>query len=190
MPNKLGGKKYKQMKKGSDMVGNKPAIQFASGQYEYYALVDKLLGNGRFQVKLIKPTESHFLMGGDLHIAHLPGRMKINRSKNMVKLNSILLVQKRDFANANCKIVDILCVYDDENIRFLRQNGEININPKLLTSNKFMQESVNTNEIEFTEQDDNDECKMNDTNHNNKNSNNNNSNNNNNVFTTTEWENL
>lgn len=80
---------------------------------EEYAVVTKVLGNGRFKVKL-NMSEREL-------VARLPGRMKRHKKDSWVELNSVVLVSLRDFQES---VVDILQVYNDTEVRRLIKDKE------------------------------------------------------------------
>ena len=81
-----------------------------------YGTVTKKLGNGRFSVRLNMQNKEV--------IGRLCGKLKRGSQKrqNWVEDNSVVLVGFRDFQD---NIVDIVHVYDSNEVRQLRKNLEI-----------------------------------------------------------------
>lgn len=78
-----------------------------------YARVIKVLGGGRFLVRLnISEKEV---------IGRVRGLMRKKKKQNFVSLDSVVLVSFRDFQDNN---VDILHVYDEKDIRTLKKSGK------------------------------------------------------------------
>lgn len=80
-----------------------------------YGLVTKVLGNGRFTVRL-------HMQNREL-IARLRGKFRHGPAKraNQVAVDSVVLVGLRDFSE---KTVDIIHVYDSAEIRQLKKSGQ------------------------------------------------------------------
>ena len=134
--NKQGGKKHKKYARHSDAF-TRELIIAEDGQY--YALVNKHLGNGRVNVLYIDPDR-----GGIEILATIRGSFRRRRGANFVSINNIVLISLRDFQSDKC---DIIHVYKQEEINQLKKIGEIsdNLSPK---DNKQFQDDMEFNDFE------------------------------------------
>jgi len=106
MVNKKGGKKHKRNK--SQGCFTKTLRTKEEGQE--YAQIRNCKGNCRFDL---------FVFDGKERIGILCGAM---RKRRFVNLRDVVLVSIRDFQDDKCDIID---VYDDNQVRKLKQNKEI-----------------------------------------------------------------
>ena len=93
-------------------------LRLSENEFEKYACVTKLLGNGMCQ---IHTSDNMKLLG------HIRKKFKgKNKRNNLVSLFSIVLVGLRDYENPpkNC---DIMIIYDDIQIEQIRQIPSVNI---------------------------------------------------------------
>ena len=126
--NKKGGKKHKRGKKDSFET---KALRFKEDG-QAYAQIKTCKGNCRFDV---------FCFDGKDRMATLCGTM---RKRKFVNLNDVVLVSLRDFQDDKCDIID---VYDDNQVRALKESKEISESIKLEEENEF---SEDLDGIEFT----------------------------------------
>jgi initiation factor 1A len=99
MPNKKGGKKYKQGKASSSIAVEKELI--LADDEQTYGLILKCYGNGRFQVLCNDNVERLGVLRGSL------------RKRGVwVTTNSLVLVSRRDFEQQKDK-VDIIHGYQN-----------------------------------------------------------------------------
>ena len=87
-----------------------------------YAFVTKVLGGGRFAATL--NTD------GKTVISKVRGKFKYkaNKKNNFVEVGSLVLVSTRDFQDG---VVDIIHVYNSEEVRQLRKLKVLNVSRKL-----------------------------------------------------------
>jgi initiation factor 1A len=109
MPQKT--KKNKNSKSQNDEKQTRLMI-YKTEDHEY-GLVTKKLGNGRFTIKL-NITNAEV-------IGRLCGKLRKHRSVNNVDVDSIVLVGLRDYED---KVTDIVHVYNTEEIKILKKEGE------------------------------------------------------------------
>ena len=141
MPNKKGGKKHKRGKK--DGFETKALRLKEDGQE--YAQIKALKGNCRFDV---------FCFDGKDRMATLCGTM---RKRKFVNLNDVVLVSLRDFQDDKCDIIDL---YDDNQVRALKESKQIPDSIKLEEENDFTDDLDGiefTNEMPESEEDEEDE---------------------------------
>lgn len=102
-----------------------------------YGLVTKKLGSSRFCVKLNMQNKEV--------IARVRGKFRHSREKkiNWIDINSVVLVGLRDYQD---NIVDIIYVYNNDEIRQLKKIGE------------FVEESIRADSIIDGETPDDDNC--------------------------------
>jgi initiation factor 1A len=134
MPNKKGGKKYKQGKASSSIAVARELI--LADDEQMYGLILKCYGNGRFQVFCNDNVERLGVLRGSL------------RKRGVwITTNSLVLVSKRDFEQQNDK-VDIIHGYQSYNdVRSLIDMQELsshlqNAMAGMLTTYEDNQESV------------------------------------------------
>ena len=118
MVNKKGGKKHKRNK--SQSTAAKP-LRYKEDDQQY-AQIKKCNGNCRFTV---------FVFDGKERLGILCGAMK---KRKFVNLMDVVLVSLRDFEDSKCDIID---VYDDNEVRKLKQEKEIPENIQLEEVNEF-----------------------------------------------------
>lgn len=118
MVNKKGGKKHKRNK--SQNTRAKPLRYKEEDQQ--YAQIKKCQGNCRFQL---------FVFDGKERLGILCGAM---RKRKFVNLMDVVLVSLREFEDEKCDIID---VYDDNEVRKLKQEKEIPENIQLEEVNDF-----------------------------------------------------
>jgi len=118
MVNKKGGKKHKRNK--SQNTSAKPLRYKEEDQQ--YAQIKKCQGNCRFQL---------FVFDGKERLGILCGAM---RKRKFVNLMDVVLVSLREFEDEKCDIID---VYDDNEVRKLKQEKEIPENIQLEEVNGF-----------------------------------------------------
>ena len=108
MPKKKGNKKRKN--KGASVE----ARQLLEKQDDQeYARVVKVLGNARYLLQMNLREKQV--------IGRLRGTMRRRRGANWTGLDSVVLVGLRDFQD---NTVDILHVYNDQEVRHLKKNGD------------------------------------------------------------------
>jgi len=106
MVNKKGGKKHKRNKSNGSVT---KALRHKEEGQEY-AQIRKCKGNCRFDL---------FVFDGKDRLGILCGAMK---KRKFVNLYDVVLVSIRDFQDDKCDIID---VYDDNQVRKLKQIKEI-----------------------------------------------------------------
>ena len=110
MPKNGGGK---QKKKNKHHTQNTRALVLAEDG-QYYALVNKLLGNGRVMVSYIDPKD-----GLKEVLANIRGTLR--RKKQWVNVNNYILIALRDFEDKS----DVIHVYNDSEMNILKRKGHI-----------------------------------------------------------------
>lgn len=139
--------------------GGGGAIRLPKNALEQIVIVTKLLGNGMCEV--FNNDDKRF-------IAHIRAKFKgRNRRSNDILLNSFILVGLRDWENP-VKNVDVLCVYDHNDINIIISNPIINtkricartndlnsIHTDYNTNTNNTNTNTNTNDFEFSTLDDN-----------------------------------
>lgn len=123
MVNKKGGKKHKRNK--SHQSASKATRLKEEGQE--YAQIRACKGNCRFDL---------FVFDGKERLGILCGSM---RKRRFVNMRDVVLVSIRDFEDAKCDIID---VYDDTQVRKLKQMKEIPPEIKLEEENEFMNDDT------------------------------------------------
>ena len=121
--NTTGGNKQKKQKNNTDTSAQKIVYRNEKNA-EYYAQIEKALGNCRFSVKLIDDNGKDFVNNGELYTATLPGKFRIRKSKNFMSAKDFILVQKRQDAIDN-KVVDVLFKYNVNHVRHLMKTNAI-----------------------------------------------------------------
>jgi initiation factor 1A len=116
--NTTGGSGHKsQARKLVSSVKNN-RIRLSENEFEKYAYVTKMLGNGMCYVI----TDS-----GSILTCHIRGKFRSrNKKNNMVAPMSIILVGIRDWESQQ-KNCDLLEVYDAEDVRQMRSNPSVNL---------------------------------------------------------------
>ena len=118
MVNKKGGKKHKRNK--SQRTAAKP-LRYKEDDQQY-AQIKKCNGNCRFTV---------FVFDGKERLGILCGAMK---KRKFVNLMDVVLVSLRDFEDGKCDIID---VYDENEVRKLKQCKELPQHIQLDEINEF-----------------------------------------------------
>ena len=143
--NTTGGTGTKSLGRKHISSGVDKRLRLSENEYEKYACVTKILGNGMCE---IYTYDNMKLLG------HIRKKMKgKHKRNNLVSAFSIVLVGLRDFENPpkNC---DIMVIYDDIQIEQLRQLPSINIEHIVELRNsqgdKYNSSTANHNNIEFT----------------------------------------
>jgi translation initiation factor 1A len=152
--NTKGGSGHKSMarKFASNNSGNQKKTRFSMDQYEYYALVEKVLGNGMCYVICSDKKR---------RLCHIRGKFR-GRGKrdNTIAPGSWVLVGGRDFESErsgegkdleNC---DLLEVYNDIDVIILKDAGHFNSIP---TSSATQTKRDDTDAFEFTNDTENSE---------------------------------
>jgi translation initiation factor 1A len=103
---------------------------------QFYAIVNKLLGNRRIRISYIDPKkglmETLAIIGGGL-----------KRKKQWVKVNNYIVISLRDFEESKC---DVIHVYNDSEMNELRKYNYI---PKGILNTG---EKIDDNDMEFNEE--------------------------------------
>ena len=123
--NTTGGNKHKKQKNSTSDASVQKIVYRNEKNAEYYAQIEKALGNCRFSVKLVDENGKDFVNDGELYTATLPGKFRIRKSRNFMSAKDFVLVQKRQDVIDN-KVVDILYKYNVTHIRHLMK---INVIP-------------------------------------------------------------
>ena len=128
-----GGKKFKKIKHNLE-VGKRPMVYAEEGQK--YALVTKLLGNGRVYVSFIKEK-----VGQIEALAIIRGTLR--KKKQWVKSGNYILISERDYEKDK---VDVIHVYNDGEMNELKKKGLISeslVNLKDNNGNKIADDEFN-----------------------------------------------
>ncbi|EAS07745.3 eukaryotic translation initiation factor 1A (macronuclear) [Tetrahymena thermophila SB210] len=133
-----GGKNYRRGKNENE---TKRELVFKEEGMEY-AQVIKMLGNGRLEV---------FCFDGKRRIGHICGRLK---KKVWISMDDIVLVGLRDFQDDKC---DILLKYLPDEVRNLKQYGEIDENIKINDKSGADQADVVFEDSDSDDKDDDDD---------------------------------
>ena len=117
--NTTGGTGTKSLARKHQSGGSKRLQLPEDTEFEKFACVTKMLGNGMCQVVTNDKTAL---------VGHIRGKFKSTKNKrhNVITPNTIVLVGLRDLEKPpkNC---DIMTIYDDNEINQLRQLPSINI---------------------------------------------------------------
>ena len=124
MPNKKGGKKYKNKKKG--VYISKELIKREIENFEEYGYIKRKLGNGRFEV---------FCYDGIERMGIISGKM---RKRVWIDVNTFVLVAKWEFQDEKCHIIH---KYEDNDLQKLVSAQEITRNFINLTNDTDFQNS-------------------------------------------------
>ena len=120
-PKKKGAKNAKTKGNGvsSDRGGaeSRDNIVFKSSTDEFYALVERPLGDGRFVVHLVDESGTAFI--DSPHVGSITGRMKRRKSQNWVTPGCYVLVTRFEFQDPSKKLVGIIHRYTDPAARHL-----------------------------------------------------------------------
>lgn len=108
-----GGKKFKKIKHNLE-AGKRPMIYAEDDQK--YALVTKLLGNGRVNVTFIREK-----VGQIETLAIIRGTLR--KKKQWVKVGNYILISERDYEKEK---VDVIHVYNEGEMNELKKKGLIN----------------------------------------------------------------
>ena len=123
MVNKTGGKKHKRGKKDSNL---QKKLRYKEEGQEY-AQIKAAKGNCRFDLSVFDGKERMGILCGTM------------RKRRFVNARDVVLVSIRDFEDAKCDIID---VYDDTQVRKLKQMKEIPPEIKLEEENEFMNDDT------------------------------------------------
>jgi len=134
MPKNGGGKQKKKNKHLLQVTRQLFIPENKDGQF--YAIVNKLLGNRRIRISYIDPKE-----GLKETLAIIGGGLK--RKKQWVKVNNYIVISLRDFEESKC---DVIHVYNDSEMNELRKYNYI---PKGILNNG---EKIDNNDMEFNEE--------------------------------------
>lgn len=115
--NKTGGNKNKRFaNKRAGAVAAR--TETATCDAHMYVCVAKVCGDGRFQV--IDNDDNKYT-------AHVRGKMRGNNKRsNMISVFNLLLVGRREWMSDK-SVVDVLCVYDDNDVQYLNSLPSVNI---------------------------------------------------------------
>jgi initiation factor 1A len=114
--NTTGGSGHKSQARKLVASGKSNRIRLSENEFERYAYVTKMLGNGMCYVV----TDA-----GATLTCHIRGKFRSrNKKNNMVTPMSILLVGIRDWESEQ-KNCDMLELYDQEDVRQLRANPAV-----------------------------------------------------------------
>lgn len=111
MPKNAGGKKFKKIK--HHLQTTRELILPEKDQY--YALVNKLLGNCRVTVSYVDPKKG---------VIEILSKMRktLKRKKQWVKVGNYVLISLRDFEDGKA---DVIHVYNDQEMNDLKRKGHI-----------------------------------------------------------------
>ena len=116
--NTTGGSGHKSQARKLVSSGKSNHIRLSENEFERYAYVTKMLGNGMCYVL----TDS-----GATLTCHIRGKFRSrNKKNNMVTPMSLLLVGIRDWESEQ-KNCDMLELYDAEDVRQLRANPAVDL---------------------------------------------------------------
>ena len=116
--NTTGGSGHKSQARKLVSSGKSNRIRLSENEFERYAYVTKMLGNGMCYVL----TDA-----GATLTCHIRGKFRSrNKKNNMVTPMSILLVGIRDWESEQ-KNCDMLELYDQEDVRQLRANPAVDL---------------------------------------------------------------
>lgn len=119
--NQKGGKKHKRGKK--DYSESKALRVKEDGQE--YAQITACKGNCRFTVMCFDGKERMAIMCGAM------------RKRNFVNMKDVVLVSLRDFQDDKCDIID---KYDENQVRKLKEMGQVPDSIKLTDENEYFDE--------------------------------------------------
>ena len=97
--------------------GKNKELVLMENEGEEYAKVEKILGDGRFQVIILKSNISV--------VASLRGLLKKGHQKSIIRLNAIVLIQKDDYSSKGKYY--ILHAYSESDVMKLNNFGELTI---------------------------------------------------------------
>jgi initiation factor 1A len=126
--NQFGGNKQKSQARKfvQPKGGSSNKLRLAENDCEHYAIVKKLLGNGRCLVHTHKNEEKNCIIRGKFR-----GRKKRD---NILVLGTWVLVDSRDWQSENAQDCDLLEVYTDNEKEQLK-NSNLPINWAILSNN-------------------------------------------------------
>jgi translation initiation factor 1A len=119
--NQKGGKKHKRGKK--DYSESKALRVKEDGQE--YAQITACKGNCRFTVMCFDGKERMAIMCGAM------------RKRNFVNMKDVVLISLRDFQDDKCDIID---KYDENQVRKLKEMGQVPDSIKLTDENEYFDE--------------------------------------------------
>ena len=110
-----GGKKFKKYKKGNNSYDDSFVCKKDNEYYgQLYALVTKMLGNGRLNA-ICEDSKTR--------LCSIRGKLKKRKGGNLISAGDIILISKRPF---NDKLADVLYKYKDtEKLEFIKGNVAI-----------------------------------------------------------------
>lgn len=151
--NPHGGAKHKRFKKGgtenTGLITRSTILEDA----QYYALVEKSMGDYRFSVKVLSENSDSFKFNGSSILARLSGKMRKKRADNIVKNNDFVLISLRiSMTGSESEKADILLKYSDADISRLILMNEI---PSTKQLNNLLRNDKKSclNDIEFIDDD-------------------------------------
>ena len=145
MVKNFGGKKTKGMARKNLTAKPSNILRLSTNEYEKYAQVSKLLGNGM----------CHVLCHDNItRLCHIRGKFR-GRGKrdNLVKVGSLLLVGIREYETCgdgkklqNCDLLEVYADHDKEKLK----QSDTTINWRLLTVNLMTNEKADdADEVQF-----------------------------------------
>ena len=114
--NTVGGSKTKGIARKTYQKSSSSAVRTPSNDFERFAIVTKLYGQGRCQVITSNHTLTHITLN-----CVIRNKFKARfKNMNLVTIHSIILVGFRDWEAPDFKICDLLEVYSYDDILHLR----------------------------------------------------------------------
>uniref|UniRef100_A0A6C0H6B4 S1-like domain-containing protein n=1 Tax=viral metagenome TaxID=1070528 RepID=A0A6C0H6B4_9ZZZZ len=143
--NQFGGNKQKsQARKFIQQKDKSNTLRFSENNCEHYAIVKKLLGNGRCLVHTHENKEKNCIIRGKFR-----GRKKRD---NTLKVGSWVLVDTRDWQSSESQDCDLLEVYTDIEKDKLK-SSQLPINWGILDANNYHVDALlkenNTTDVYF-----------------------------------------
>jgi len=113
--NTSGGRKSKQIARKTTLFTAKEPTRTASNEYEEYAIVTKMYGNGRCQVKTHTGLDLQCIIRNKFR-----GRSKRG---NVVSVGSYILIGLREWEKmSGYKNCDLLEIFDEDDVYILQNN--------------------------------------------------------------------
>ena len=149
--NKTGGTKTKGLARkhvnGRAAGGGRSVLRLPEDKLEIIVAVGKMLGNGMCEV---------FNNDGERFIAHIRNKFKgRHKRSNLISTNQIILCGYREWEKP-FKNLDVIFIYDDDNINELRNIPTITIHNLFIridSNNNFNTHNTLSNEFNFTAND-------------------------------------
>jgi len=148
--NTTGGTKTKGLARkhvnGRAAGGGRSVLRLPEDKLEIIVAVGKMLGNGMCEV---------FNNDGERFIAHIRNKFKgRHKRSNLISNNNIILCGYREWEKP-FKNLDVIFIYDDDNINELRNIPTITIHNLFIRidSNNFNTQTDSNNEFNFTAHD-------------------------------------